>query len=63
MNNEMAINTYLSMIESQNKTNEQKRNRIWGTENILAVAVWEGVGVMGEKGEEIKKYKLVVIGM
>ena len=30
------------------------------TENIFMVARWEGVVGMGIKGEEIKKYKLIV---
>ena len=30
------------------------------TENISTVARWQGVGRIGEKGEGIKKYKLVV---
>ena len=44
MNNEMAINTYLSTIDSI-KLNKQNRNRIIDTENILMVARWEGVWV------------------
>ena len=36
----MAINTYLSIIESK-KQNKQNRNRIIDTENVLMVARWE----------------------
>ena len=36
-------------------------NRLTNTENKLMVAGWEGFGGLGEKGEKIKKYKLVVI--
>ena len=39
---------------------KQNRNRLIDSENILTVARWEGVEGMGEKGEGIKKYKLVV---
>ena len=39
---------------------KQKRNRLIDTENRLAVVKWKGFGGIGEKGEEIKKYKLVV---
>ena len=58
MNNEMAISTYLSTIESkkQNKQAEQKethRYRVHFEDR-------KGVGRMGEKGEGIKKYKGVV---
>ena len=39
----------------------KKKNRTdIDTENIVTVATWEGVGGMGKKGEEIKKYKLGV---
>ena len=48
--NKMSINTYLSTIESKNKTeakqtkkpNKQKTNRLIDTENILTVAKWVG---------------------
>ena len=40
--------------------NRQNRNRITDMENVLMVAIWEGVGGMGMKGEGIKKNKLVV---
>ena len=40
--------------------NKQNRNRLIDTENILTVARWEGGWGMGEKGEEIRKYRLVV---
>ena len=41
MNNKMAINIYLSTIESkkQNKLAEQKQNQ---REKVLMVARWEG---------------------
>ena len=41
MNNKMAINTYLSIMESK-KQSKQNRNRITQTENVLMVATWEG---------------------
>ena len=46
MNNKMAINTYLSTIESQKQTKQTRRtDRIMETESILMVARWEaGVG-------------------
>ena len=40
--------------------NKQNRNRLIETENIFMVARGEGVGGMGEEGEGVKKYKLVV---
>ena len=44
MNNKMAINTYLSTIESkkQTKANKENRERIMDSESILMVARWEG---------------------
>ena len=46
MNNKMAINTYLSTIESQKQTKQTRRtDRIMETESILMVARWEaGMG-------------------
>ena len=41
--------------------NKDNKNRLTDTENILKVARWEGGWGMGEKGEVIKKCKLVVI--
>ena len=40
--------------------NKQNRNRFIDIENKLRVANWAGLGGLGEKGEGIKKYKLVV---
>ena len=62
MNNKMAINTYLSTIKSKKtKTSRIETIRI-DTENILMVARWGmgGFREMDEKGEGIKKYKLVL---
>ena len=51
MNNKMAINTYLSTIESKKtnkkqtrseQANKKNRDRIMDTESILIVARWEG---------------------
>ena len=43
MNNKMAINTYLSTIESKKQTTQRRnRNRIMDMESILMVARWEG---------------------
>ena len=60
MNNKMAINTYLSTIESkketkQNKQVEQKQNRRQRTFQWLPDG--RGFGRKGKKGERIKKYK------
>lgn len=33
--------------------------RLTGTGNKMMIARWQGVGGLGEKGEGIKKYKLV----
>ena len=42
MNNKMAINTYLSTIESKNRINElAEQNRLKDTENTLTVVRWE----------------------
>ena len=38
----------------------QNKNRIIDTESILMVAREKGFREMGEKGEGVKKYKLVV---
>ena len=43
-----------------NTKQKNKQNRLIDTENILIVARWEGSGGMGEKGEGIKKYTLVI---
>ena len=61
-NNKMAINTYLSTMESinQNKQAEQKQNHRY-REHFM-VSRWEVVRRTGKKGEGIKKYKLVVTG-
>ena len=50
MNKKMAINTYLSTIESKSKINRQNRNRLIRTET----AVGRGIGGLGERGEGIK---------
>ena len=43
MNNKMAINTYLSTIESKKQAKHtNNRDRIMDTESILIVARWEG---------------------
>ena len=40
--------------------NQQNRNTLTGRENILTVANGREVGRMGEIGEGMKKYKLIV---
>ena len=47
MNNNMAINTYLSIIESKKQpANTKKRDRIMDMESILMVASrWRGEGI------------------
>ena len=62
MNNQMAINTYLSTIESKKQNKQTSRTE---TELQTQRAFWwlrdgRGVGRMGEKGKGIKKYKFVV---
>ena len=43
MNNKMAKNTYLSIMNLKNKlSNKKNRDRIMDKENILVVAIWEG---------------------
>ena len=44
----------------KNKINNQNRNRLIDTENILIVARGRGLEGMYKKGEGIKKYKLIV---
>ena len=58
MNNEMAISTYLSTIESkkQNKQAELKPT----DRTFSRLPDQRGIGDMGEKGEGIKKHRLVV---
>ena len=49
------------MWNLKNKINKQNRNKITDTVNILMIDRWKvGVGGIGEKEEEIKKYELVV---
>ena len=55
----MATDTYLSIVRSK-KQNKQNRNRLIDTENIWQLSDGRGFGGMGEKGEGIKKYRLVV---
>ena len=40
--------------------NKQNRNRLIDTENKLMATRWEGGKGVGERGEGIKKYKLVI---
>ena len=43
MNNKVAINTYLSTIESKNQTKQTRRtDRIMDTESVLMIARLEG---------------------
>ena len=49
------------MWNLKNKINKQNGNRVIDAENRLMVARGERFGGLGEKGEGIKKYKLVVI--
>ena len=44
----------------QSKLRKQNINKLIDADNILMVARWERVRGMGEKGEGIKKYRLVV---
>ena len=55
----MAINTYLSIIESK-EINKDNRHRLTDTEDILIVANGRELRGLGKKCEEIKNYKLVV---
>ena len=62
MNNKMAINTYLSTIESKKQNKHTSRTE---TELYIQGTFWwlpdgSSVAGMGENGEGIKKYKLVV---
>ena len=48
----MAINTYLSTIESKKQTKQTRRTeRIMDVENVLTVARWEGVWGNGWGGK------------
>ena len=66
MNNEMAINTYLSTTESKKQSKPIRRTEteswilkmLMSIESILTVARWEG-GV-GEEVRGLKKYNQVV---
>ena len=43
MNNKMAINAYLSTIETKTETKQMNnRDRIMDMESVLMVARWEG---------------------
>ena len=48
------------MWNLKNKVHRQNRNKPMDTENRLKVADWRRCGGLGEKGEGIKKHKLVV---
>ena len=56
VNNKMAINMYLSTIESKNKLNKN-RDRIMDMESIFMVASREGSVGEWVRGEGIKKCK------
>ena len=59
MNNKMAVNTYLSTIEFKKQNKQAEQNQGY---KVLFDGCQIGGRVrgMGEKGEEIKKYKLIV---
>ena len=48
------------MLNLKNKRNEQTKQKLTYRENNLMVPRWKGFGEMGEKGEGIKKHKLIV---
>ena len=48
------------MWNLKNNINKQDRNRFIDTKNRLMVVRGEGTGGLGEKGEGIEQYKLVV---
>ena len=56
----MAINTCLSTVDSKKKNKKQNRTRFIDTQNILMVTDGRFVGGLGEEGEGIKKYELIV---
>ena len=60
MHNDLSENLNKDIRSIKIKMEIDNRNRLIGTGNILIVARWEGGWRIGEKGEEIKKYKLVV---
>ena len=48
MNNKMAINTYLSTIESKKrKLSKQEQRQNHGCREVLVVATWEGLWESG----------------
>ena len=52
---------FTSMWNLKSKINEQaNRNRLTDTENIMMVTDGRSVGDMGEKVEEMKKYKFLL---
>ena len=61
MNNKMALNTYPSTIESKkiNKPAEQKQSHGY-REHFDGCQMGGDLGGMGEKGEGIRKHRLVV---
>ena len=42
MNNKMAINMYLSTIESKKQTKQTRTEKVMNMERVLMVARWEG---------------------
>ena len=55
---------FTSMWNLKSKINEQaNRNRFTDTENIMTVTDGRSVGDMGEKVEEMKKYKFLLTEM
>ena len=55
---------FTSMWNLKSKINEQaNRNRLTDTENIMTVTDGRSVADMGEKVEEMKKYKFLLTEM
>ena len=57
MTNKMAVNTYLSRVESKKHNKWTNRTQ---TDSWIQLPDRRGIGRMGEKGEGIKKYKSIV---
>lgn len=54
------MNIYLSTTESKKQNRQEEPRQNHGIRGVLMVARWEEGWGVGEKGEWVKKYKLVI---
>ena len=50
MNNNMAINTYITTTKSKKQSKQEEQRQNYDTESVLMIAMWEG-----REGERLKR--------